>query len=212
MKTIIRSFIVSMLLMAVTLAGGFNVKATGSQTFSFKDKMGRNQATFFSTTMLEDISGMSTDVKGNVTFDVEDIESTLKGEIIISTASLKSGIDLRDEHLRSADWLDAEQFPEITFKITGVKSLNEVKENMITANVTGEFTAHGVTKEVNSEVTLTYLVENEMTKMKMPGDLLGVRAKFNIKLSDFGVQHMALGKKVADDIEIKVNIVGSNKM
>jgi hypothetical protein len=58
MKTIIKSFVVSMLLMAVTLAGGFNVKATGSQTFSFKDKMGRNQATFFSTTMLEDISGM----------------------------------------------------------------------------------------------------------------------------------------------------------
>ncbi len=212
MKTIIKSFVVSMLLMAVTLAGGFNVKATGSQTFSFKDKMGRNQATFFSTTMLEDISGMSTDVIGNVTFDVEDIESTLEGEIIISTASLKSGIDLRDEHIRSADWLDAEQFPEITFKITDVKNLNEVKENMLTARVTGEFTCHGVTKEVNSDVTLTYLVENEMTKMKMPGDLLGVRAKFNIKLSDFGVQHMALGKKVADDIEIKVNIVGSNKM
>ncbi|RKY99441.1 MAG: hypothetical protein DRQ13_02265 [Ignavibacteriae bacterium] len=89
MKTIIKSFVVSMLLMAVTLAGGFNVKATGNQTFSFKDKMGRNQATFFSTTMLEDISGMSTDVIGNVTFDVEDIESTLEGEIIISTASLK---------------------------------------------------------------------------------------------------------------------------
>jgi len=212
MKTIIRSFVVSMLLIAVTFAGGFNVKATGSQTFSFMDRMGRNQATFFSTTMLEDISGMSTDVTGNVTFDVEDIESTLEGEIIISTASLKSGIDLRDEHIRSADWLDAEQFPEITFKITDVKSLNEVKENMLTARITGEFTCHGVTKEVYSDVTLTYLVENEMTKMKMLGDLLGVRAKFNIKLSDFGVQHMALGKKVADNIEINVNIIGSNKM
>jgi hypothetical protein len=45
----------------------------------------------------------------------------------------------------------------------------------------------------------------------LPGDLLGVKAKFNIKLSDFGVQNMALGKRVADDIEITVNIVGSNK-
>ncbi len=212
MKTIIKSFVASLLIVAVALAGGFNVKANGSQTFSFKDQMGRNQATFFSTTPLEDISGMSTDVKGSITFDVQDIENTLVGEIIISTESLKSGIDLRDEHLRSADWLDAKQFPEITFKITDVKNLNEIKENMITARVIGEFTCHGVTKEVNSDVTLTYLVENEMTKMKMPGDLLGVRAKFNIKLSDYGVQHMALGKKVADDIEIKVNIIGSNKM
>ncbi len=212
MKTIIKSFVASLLIVSAALAGGFNVKANGSQTFSFKDQMGRNQATFFSTTPLEDISGMSTDVKGSITFDVQDIENTLVGEIIISTESLKSGIDLRDEHLRSADWLDAKQFPEITFKITDVKNLNEIKENMITARVIGEFTCHGVTKEVNSDVTLTYLVENEMTKMKMPGDLLGVRAKFNIKLSDYGVQHMALGKKVADDIEIKVNIIGSNKM
>ncbi len=212
MKTIIKSFVASLLIVAAALAGGFNVKANGSQTFSFKDQMGRNQATFFSTTPLEDISGMSTDVKGSITFDVQDIENTLVGEIIISTESLKSGIDLRDEHLRSADWLDAKQFPEITFKITDVKNLIEIKEFMITARVIGEFTCHGVTKEVNSDVTLTYLVENEMTKMKMPGDLLGVRAKFNIKLSDYGVQHMALGKKVADDIEIKVNIIGSNKM
>lgn len=212
MKTIIKSSIASLLITALALAGGFDVKSTGNQSFSFKDKMGRNQATFFSTTPLEDINGMSTDIKGSVTFDVQDLENTLKGEISISTASLKSGIDLRDEHIRSADWLDAKQFPEISFKITGVDNVIKVKENMLTANVTGEFTVHGVTKEVSSDVTLTYLVENEMTKMKMPGDLLGVRAKFNIKLSDYGVQHMALGKKVADTIEIKLNIIGSNIM
>ena len=34
----------------------------------------------------------------------------------------------------------------------------------------------------------------------------------DIKLADYGVQHMALGKKVADEIEINVNIVGSNGM
>jgi len=78
--------------------------------------------------------------------------------------------------------------------------------------VLGEFTLHGITKEVESKVTLVYLEENEMTKTKMPGDLLGVRAKININLSDYGVQHMALGKKVSDEIEINVNIVGSNKM
>jgi len=48
--------------------------------------------------------------------------------------------------------------------------------------------------------------------MRMPGDLLGVRAKINFNLSDYGVQHMALGKKVSDEIVIKVNIVGSNGM
>jgi polyisoprenoid-binding protein YceI len=212
MKAIIKSIVLSTIIITSVFAGGFDIGSKGEQTFSFKDKMGRNQATFFSSTPLEDITGMSSDVSGTVSFDIEDVENTLKGEIYISTASLKSGIDLRDKHIRSSDWLDAEQFPTISFKITDVKGTEKIEDNKIKAKVLGEFTVHGVTKEVESEVTLVYLEESEMTKMKTPGDLLGVRASFNINLSDYGVQHMALGKKVSDEIEINVNIVGSNKM
>ena len=212
MKAIIKSLVLSLLIITAAFAGGFDINSKGEQTFSFKDKMGRNQATFISTTPLEDISGMSTDVWGTVSFDVADVKNTLKGEILISTASLKSGIDLRDEHIRSADWLDAEQFPTISFKIKEINGIEKIEDNKLKVNVLGEFTVHGVTKEVESEVTLVYLEENEMTKMKMPGDLLGVRAKINFNLSDYGVQHMALGKKVSDKIEINVNIVGSNKI
>ncbi len=212
MKAIIKSLVLSLLIITAAFAGGFDINSKGEQTFSFKDKMGRNQATFFSTTPLEDISGMSTDVWGTVSFDIADVENTLKGEILISTASLKSGIVLRDEHIRSADWLDAEQFPTISFKIKEINGIEKIEDNKLKVNVLGEFTVHGVTKEVESEVTLVYLEENEMTKIKMPGDLLGVRAKINFNLSDYGVQHMALGKKVSDKIEININIVGSNKM
>ncbi len=212
MKAIIKSLVLSLLIITAAFAGGFDINSKGEQTFSFKDKMGRNQATFFSTTPLEDISGMSTDVWGTVSFDIADVENTLKGEILISTASLKSGIVLRDEHIRSADWLDAEQFPTISFKIKEINGIEKIEDNKLKVNVLGEFTVRGVTKEIESEVTLVYLEENEMTKMKMPGDLLGVRAKINFNLSDYGVQHMALGKKVSDKIEININIVGSNKM
>lgn len=198
--------------MTAAFAGGFDINTKGEQTFSFKDKVGRNQATFFSTTPLEDITGMSTDVWGTVSFDIEDVENTLKGEILISTASLKSGIDLRDEHISSADWLDAEKFPTISFKIKEVTGIEKIEDNKLKAKVLGEFTVHGVTMEVESEVTLVYLEENEMTKMRLPGDLLGVRAKININLSDYGIQHMVLDQKVSDEIEINVNIVGSNKM
>ena len=212
MKAIIKSLVLSLLITTAAVAGGFDINSKGEQTFSFKDKMGRNQATFFSTTPLENITGMSTDVWGTVSFDIADVENTLKGEILISTASLRSGIDLRDEHIRSAEWLDAEQFPTISFKLKEIKGIVKIEDNKLKVKVLGEFTVHGVTKEVESEVTLVYLEENEMTKMKMPGDLLGVKAKININLSDYGVQHMALGKKVSDEIEININIVGSNKM
>ena len=212
MKAIIKSLVLSLLIMTTAFAGGFDINSKGDQSFSFKDKVGRNQATFFSTTPLEDITGMSTDVWGTVSFDIEDVENTLKGEILISTASLRSGIDLRDEHIRGADWLDAEKFPTISFKIKEVAGIEKIEDNKLKVKVLGEFTLHGVTKEVESEVTLVYLEENEMTKMRLPGDLLGVRATININLSNYGVQHMALGKKVSDKIEINVNIVGSNKM
>ena len=212
MKNTIKSLVVALLLIAGTLANGFDVDRSGLQSFSFKDKMGSNQATFYSSAPLEDITGMSTDVWGNVSFDVADIVNTLEGEVKISTASLKSGIDLRDEHIRSDNWLNAEKYPEITFNINDVNDVNEIDANKIKATVTGEFTVHGVTKDITSEVELTYLEESEFTKIRLPGDLLGVKAKFNIKLSDFGVQNMALGKRVADEIEITVNIVGSNKI
>ena len=212
MKAIIKSLVLSLLIMTAAFAGGFDINTKGEQTFSFKDKMGRNQATFFSTTPLEDITGMSTDVWGTVSFDIEDVENTLKGEILITTASLKSGIDLRDEHISSADWLDAERFPTISFKIKEVTGIEKIEDNKLKAKVLGEFTLHGVTKEVESEVTLVYLEENEMTKMRLPGDLLGVRARININLSDYGIQHMVLDQKVSDEIKINVNIVGSNKM
>ena len=212
MKTIINSLVLSLLIMTGAFASGFEIDSKGEQTFSFKDKAGRNQATFFSKTPLEDITGMSSDIWGSVSFNIEDVENTLKGEVLISTASLKSGIDLRDEHIRSADWLDAEKFPNISFNIKKVTGIEKVKDNTLKVKVLGDFTVRGVTKEVLSEVTLVYLEENELTKMRAPGDLLGVRANFNINLADYGVEHMALGKKVADEIEINVNIVGSNKM
>ena len=81
MKKTLSVFAVIILFTASTFAQGFKVKASGEQTFNFADKGGRNQATFFSTTPLEDITGLSNDVKGSVTFNVNDL-TTLKGKVI----------------------------------------------------------------------------------------------------------------------------------
>ena len=123
MNTILKTITVIVLFASTAFTQGFNVKASGEQSFSFIDQHGRNQATFFSETPLEDINGLTNDVKGSVTFDVGDV-TTLSGTISISTASIKTGIELRDGHLRSADWLDADNYPEITFTI---KSVSDVK-------------------------------------------------------------------------------------
>jgi len=209
MKTIIKTFILLLAAVSMAFAQGFKVKASGEQTFNFEDKYGRNQASFFSTTPLEDITGISNDVKGKVSFDIADIK-TMKGSITISVASIKTAIDLRDEHLRSDNWLNAEKFPEITFAIKKVGDVKVAADNKLEAKVTGDFTVHGVTKETVADVTLTYLDASDQTKQFAPGDLLGVLAKFNIALSDFDVENMVVGQKVADEIEITATLRGSN--
>ena len=209
MNILVKILVVTIFTFATILPQGFNVKAKGEQTFSFKDKVGRNQASFYSSTPVEDITGLSNSVSGSASFDVNDI-STLKGKISISTTSLKTGIELRDEHLQSPNWLNAESYPEITFVIKEVNDVKTVADNKLEAKVTGDFSVHGVTKEVVANVSLTYLDENEQTNKRAPGDLLGVEAKFDITLSDYDVDNMLLGQKVSDKIEVTVTMVGSN--
>ncbi|MBK9098781.1 MAG: YceI family protein [bacterium] len=106
--------------------------------------------------------------------------------------------------------MDAANYPEITFTIKSVSDIKSTADNKIEAKVTGDFTTHGVTKEVVADVSMTYLDASEQTAQFAPGDLLGVQAKFNISLSDFDVENMIVGQKVADNIEITATLRGSN--
>ena len=209
MKIIFKTITLLTLSFTITLAQGFKVKATGEKTFTFLSDNTRNQATFYSTTPFENFTGLTNDIKGNVTFNVSNI-STMKGTFVVTTASLKTGIELRDSDLKSEEWLDAEQYPKITFTIKKVSDINKIEDNKLDAKVAGDFTVHGVTKEVVTDAILTYLDASEKTKEVAPGDLLGVVAKFIITISDYDVDNIVLGRKVSDKIDITVNIVGSS--
>ena len=209
MKFMIRLFIILIISSVILFAQGFKVKATGEKTFTFLNDNPRNQATFFSTTPFEDFTGLTDDIKGTATFNVSDI-STLKGSFVVTVASMKTGISLRDKDMKSEEWLDAEEYPEITFTIKKVSAIKTTEDNKLQAEVTGDFTVHGVTKDIVTDATITYLDENEKTRAVAPGDLLGVEAKFTITLSDYDVDNIVLGRKVSDKIDVTVNLVGSS--
>lgn len=192
-------------------AQGFDVKAKGTQTFSFKDDKGRNQATFHSITPFDEVDGLSAELNGKISFNVGDIKNTLKGEISLPTESLKTGIKMRDKDMKEPKWLDAERYPVISFKIKKVLEVKKVASNKLNVKVTGDFYLHGVTKEMQLDVTMIYLDESAATQAREPGDLLGITGNFSITLSKFNVQNMILGKRVSDNIDIGVNIVGTNK-
>ena len=211
MNKFILSFLTILLISTIISAQGFKVKATGTQTFNFEDKNGRNQASFFSATPLEDITGTGSAISGTVSFDVANFAKTLKGKISIKVASINTGIELRNHHLQSSNWLNAEKHPEVSFEIISVSDVKQTADNKLEFKVKGNYSMHGITKEVVANADATYLDENDQTKKRAPGDLLGVRAKFNINLSEYDVDNALVGNKVAEKIELNINMVGSNK-
>ena len=210
MLIIYRVLFISLLIVTLSNAQGFYINKSGEQTFHFNDEMDRNQATFFSHAPFEDITGLSNEVNGWVSFDIQDVKNTLTGEVFIKTASIKTGIENRDEHLRTSEWLNAEAYPNISFVIKEIETINNDFSNKLRLTVLGDFTVRGVTKQEYSDVTMEYLEESELTITRMPGDLLGVKAKFNINLSDYGVRHMLIGKRVSEEVEITANFIGTN--
>ncbi|MDR3625554.1 MAG: YceI family protein [Ignavibacteriaceae bacterium] len=211
MKLILNALLLIVVCSISALPQGFDVKAKGTQTFSFKDDKGRNQATFHSITPFDEVDGLTTEISGQVSFNIKDLKNTLKGEISLPTESLKTGIKMRDKDLKEPKWLDAEKYPVISFKIKKVIEVKKTAPNKLTVKVIGDFYLHGVTKEIQAEVTMMYLDESAATQAREPGDLVGVTGNFSITLSKFNVQNMILGKRVSDNIDIGVNIVGTNK-
>jgi polyisoprenoid-binding protein YceI len=210
MKIILTTISLLVIFSALIPAQGFNVQTKGEQTFNFKSE-GTNQASFYSTTSLEDVQGLTKEIGGSITFKIDDF-STVHGEISFPVLSLNTGIDKMVKDLRSDSWLDAEKYPEISFKVKKAVNIKQISGSKIEADVIGDFFLHGVTKEDTAKATITYLEESPVTQQRMPGDLLGVQAKFDIKLSDYNIRHMLLGKRVAEKIEITVNLVGSDKV
>jgi hypothetical protein len=136
------------------------------------------------------------------------------GKVKVPINNIKTGIDLRDEHMRSDMWLNAGKFPYAEFQLTGMKNTSSKKltdGQKVKATLVGKFSVHGITKDIEVPVTLTYFKESERTKAKAPGNLLVANAEFNIKLSDYGVKipSMVVGK-VDEKVKITTNFVSSD--
>ncbi len=192
------------------VAQNFIVKAKGTQNFNFGNKL-KNQATFFSTTPLEDVEGIASGIVGAISFDLSNFSETISGSFEVKVASMKTGIQLRDQHLRSANWLDEEEYPLIKFNVSGAENVKQISDNKLESDVIGSFSFHGIEKKIVAKSTITYLDESEETKKRAPGDLLVIKSIFKVKLSEYEVENNVIGNRVGEDIEVTVNLVGSNK-
>lgn len=172
------------------------------------------QIYFESNAPLENIKGQSNRVIG---YAVAGDDGALAiGEWHLPVESIRTGIDLRDEHLAGGDWLDAKKHPNIVFQLEETRDLKLTKEatgfKTYTATLVGEFTIHGVTQPVTIEdASISYMTESDRTQKIAPGDLMAIRAKYEVKLSDFGVTNSVIGDKVANNIKIDTVLYFSNQ-
>ena len=132
------------------------------------------------------------DAEGTLVYDAEDVGAS-SVTVTLPLSGLDAHVDAFNEHLRSGDFFDAAQFPEITFTSTAVEAAGEGK-----LKVTGDLTIKGITKPVVLDVTLNKAGEHPMKKVPA----IGFDATATVKRSDFGVG--AYAPMVSDEVTLKI--------
>lgn len=95
---------------------------------------------------VSNVTGTFNKFKGSASLEGED-PSTLKAEVTIEAASVDTGHEKRDEHLRNPDFLDTAKYPTITFLSKKVTKGDPGK-----LKVVGDLTLHGVTREITVDL------------------------------------------------------------
>lgn len=148
--------------------------------------------------MITTVKGRIADVEGTIYTDERNptrssVEATLKG------ASIDTRNDQRDQHLRSGDFLNVEQFPEIRFKSTRITGDKDKFQ------LTGNLTIRDVTREVTLDVEF-----EGRNRDPWGGDRVGFTASGKIDRRDFGlVWNQALetgGVLVGNDLRINIEV------
>ncbi|MBN1945383.1 MAG: YceI family protein [Bradymonadales bacterium] len=194
----------------LTIAGG----ASATQ-FAFSPG-GLSQLVFVSDAPLETITGTSNVITGEVNVDLQN-PGAATGWVSADATSFRTGIDLRDEHLRGEMWIDAAQYPELRFELVSVNLAEGAVLNPaepLEGEVIGNLTFHGVTREITAPARLTYYELDEETRQSgamtgLVNNVLRVEVQFTFLLSDYGVSiPSVLQTKVADLITVTLRLTG----
>lgn len=219
--TTARALVLATLMAAPRLAGA---QASGAkdqhaaskpETYNFTDANGRNTVAMTLDAPFESIHGVANGVEGKATI----AKNKASGQFKVRVDSIKTGNDTRDGHLQNDKWLDAKKNPFIEFSFKDLElPAAFLKGEPVTVKTTGDFTIHGVTKSQPVEVTIQRFAESDMTKKRLPGNLVRVKSKLQIKLPDYGVAQSdsaaksLIGLKVGETADISIDFFGTDKV
>ena len=154
-----------------------------------------SEINFVASSRLLDAHGHFKTWDADLQIDPDALErSTVK--LTIDAASIDTRIERRDNHLKSADFLDVAKYPTITFVSSSI-----AKSAPTTGTITGELTMHGVTKTVQVPVSMVFY-QNGRGRF---------RGQFTLKRSDYGVTYNSGMNPIEDEIQVQFNLSVAEK-
>ena len=138
------------------------------------------------------VSGAFTDFDASITASKPDFSDAVFS-LTAKTESINTGVEKRNDHLKSADFFDVATNPELSFKSTGLKSAGKDKYQL-----TGNLTMHGVTKPVTMELWYRGTITNQMSKKLVAG----FRATGVIKRADFNLGTKFAAPMLSEEVTI----------
>lgn len=166
---------------------------------AFKVDKAHSHADFKIRHMMSSVTGRFSDFDATVNVDRRNPAAS-SVEFTINAASIDTGNDNRDKHLRSADFFEVEKYPTITFRSTKI-----VPAGTDRFDVTGNLTIHGVTKQVTLPVTFL-----GFGKDQWGNERAGFEIETTLNRKDYGLNwNKALdqgGLLLADEVKVTIGL------
>lgn len=132
---------------------------------------------------------------GTITAAKPDL-SDAKINFTVDVKSVTTGVDMRDNHLKTDDFFNAEKFPAMTFESTSFKKINGDNYEL-----NGKLTIRDVTKDVKFAVVYGGTAKDQQGNTKA-----GFGATTTINRQDYNIKFDPTGTGVAKDVAIKLNL------
>lgn len=119
-------------------------------------------------------------------------------ELSTEVASINTEVEIRDNHLRSAEFFEVEKYPKMIFKSTSIKKFGKEKGKY---KLIGNLTLHGITKPVTLNMWYRGTIVNPQSKAITAGfQFSGI-----LKRSDFGIGPKFPAPMISDEVTIKAD-------
>jgi polyisoprenoid-binding protein YceI len=140
------------------------------------------------------VMGMFREVEGQFVYD-EEARELKSGQLVFQSDSVFTNHKKRDEHVRNEDFLNSEEYPEITYTVTGFETTGEN-----TGKVTGNLEMLGQTRPVVLDVTLN---KSAVYPFGHEEYTLGISASTTLKRSEWGMTYGIDQAMVGDEVTLR---------